>query len=288
MYALFTILAGILWGLISIFLKSLTVAGLSSLQVLFLRGFVSAILVLIIILIRNPKYLKIELKDLWMFIGTGVVSLTFFSLCYFKTILEVGTSIAVILLYTSPIFILFFSRILFKEKFTLLKILALLLTFAGCILVSGIGGGKGLSLKGFIIGLGAGLGYGLYSIFSRYALKKYDSLTVTFYTFLFSSISILPFCKPFEILTCINVKLVLLLIGIALFCTVLPYIFYTVGLSGLETGKAAILVTVEPLVGTLIGFLLWKEEVSVIKIIGILLIFVAIVLCSWAPVKKEK
>ena len=50
------------------------------------------------------------------------------------------------------------------------------------------------------------------------------------------------------------------------------------GLSGLETGKAAILVTVEPLVGTLVGFLLWKEDVSVTKVAGIVLILVAVVL----------
>lgn len=287
MFAVFTILAGILWGLISIFLKSLTGAGLSSLQVLFLRGAVSSLLVLIIILFKNPKLLKIQFKDLWMFIGTGVVSLTFFSLCYFRTILEAGTSIAVILLYTSPIFILVFSRFLFKEKITVPKLMALILTFGGCILVSGLGGGKGMSFVSFIIGLGAGLGYGLYSIFSRYALRKYDSLTVTFYTFVFSSISIIPFCKIQEIPSCIDWKVSLFILGIALFCTVLPYIFYTVGLSGLETGKAAILVTVEPLVGTLVGFLLWKEEVSVLKILGILLIFAAIILCSW-PSKKTK
>ncbi|MCQ2587863.1 MAG: DMT family transporter [Treponema sp.] len=283
MFAFCTILAGILWGLISIFLRSLTAAGFSSLQILFLRGAVSALFVAIIILFRNPKLFKIQLKDLWMFIGTGVVSLTFFSLCYFKTILETGTSIAVILLYTSPIFILVFSRFLFKEKITVPKLLALILTFAGCILVSGIAGGKGMSLKGFIIGLGAGLGYGLYSIFSRYALKKYDSLTVTFYTFVFSSISIIPFCRIQNIPSILNWKSGLFILGIALFCTVLPYIFYTFGLSGLETGKAAILVTVEPLVGTLVGFLLWKEEVSVLKIIGIVLIFAAIILCSWNP-----
>jgi drug/metabolite transporter (DMT)-like permease len=51
-------------------------------------------------------------------------------------------------------------------------------------------------------------------------------------------------------------------------------------LQGLETGKAAILVTVEPLVATLIGFLLWKEQVSFFKVIGILLILVSVLLLS--------
>lgn len=289
MYVLFTVLAGILWGCISLFLKPITAAGLSSLQVMMMRGLLSAFFMFIFLLIKDRKLLKIELKDLWMFFGTGIISLTFFSICYFKTILEVGTSIAVVLLYTSPIFVLLMSVVLFKEKINLRKILALIMTFAGCILVAGIiGGGQNrLSAKGFLVGLGAGLGYALYSIFSRYALKKYNALTVTFYTFLFSGLSSLPFVHVEQIPECMNVKVCIFIVGISLVCTVLPYIFYTLGLTGLETGKAAILVTVEPLVGTLVGFLIWKEEVSVLKIIGIVLIFVSVVLLGLED-KSEK
>lgn len=279
-YVFSTIGAGILWGIISIFIKGMSAAGFSSIQVMFLRGIISAIMMFLFLLFTDKEALKIKICDVWMFIGTGVISLTFFSLCYFTSILQLGTSIAVILLYTSPIFILIFSRFLFKEKITILKLCALILTFVGCIFVSGIGGGSGINLKGFLIGLCAGLGYGLYSIFSRYALEKYSSLTVTFYTFVFSSICILPFCHISQIFFLFDTKSILLSVGIALFCTVLPYILYTFGLSGLETGKAAIFVTVEPLVGTIIGFFLWHEEVSFLKITGIILIFISIILCS--------
>lgn len=235
---------------------------------------------LVFLLIKDRKLLKFDLKDIWMFIGTGIISLTFFSLCYFKTILEVGTSIAVVLLYTSPIFVLLMSVILFKEKINLRKIIALVMTFAGCVLVTGMlsQGDGSLGFKGFIIGLGAGFGYALYSIFSRYALKKYNPLTVTFYTFLFSGLSLLPFVHVERIPSCMTTKAALFAVGISFVCTVLPYIFYTIGLTGLDTGKAAILVTIEPLVGTLVGFLIWHEDVSVLKVIGIILIFTSVVL----------
>ena len=273
-----TILAGILWGAISIFLKPLVALGLTSVQVMFFRGAVSALVLFVFLLIKDRSLLKVAPRDLWMFLGTGVLSLTFFSLCYFTTIIEVGTSVAVILLYTSPIFILIFSRFLFKEKITVLKVVALVMTFAGCVLVSGIGSGSSMTARGFIIGLGAGFGYALYSIFSRYSLAKYNFFTVIFYTFVFSAISILPFCNIGGAGEAFTLRGGLLLLGIAILCTVLPYFFYTYGLSGLETGKAAILVTVEPLVGTLVGFLLWKEDVSVAKVAGIVLILVAVVL----------
>lgn len=279
-FTLCTIFAGVLWGTISVFLKNLSSSGLSLIQITACRAVFSSFFLFVYFLVKDKNLLKIKVKDIWMFVGTGVVSLTFFSLCYFSTILESGASIAVILLYTSPIFILLLSAILFKEKITKIKLFALILTFVGCIFVTGIGGENHLSAKGLFIGLCAGFGYALYSIFSRFALEKYKPLTVTFYTFVFSSISLLPFCNIVEICSSFSEKSLLFLIGIALVCTVLPYIFYTFGLSGLETGKAAILVTVEPLVGSLIGIFVWKENLDMLKLIGIIMIFIAVILIN--------
>ena len=279
-FTLCTIFAGVLWGTISVFLKNLSSSGLSLIQITACRAVFSSFFLFVYFFVKDKSLLKIKLKDIWMFVGTGVVSLTFFSLCYFSTILESGASIAVILLYTSPIFILLLSAILFKEKITKIKLFALILTFVGCIFVTGIGGENHLSAKGLFIGLCAGFGYALYSIFSRFALEKYKPLTVTFYTFVFSSISLLPFCNVVEICSSFSEKSLLFLIGIALICTVLPYIFYTFGLSGLETGKAAILVTVEPLVGSLIGIFVWKENLDMLKLIGIIMIFIAVILIN--------
>lgn len=291
MYAILTILAGVLWGCISIFIKTLADLGLSSIHVMFIRATLSSVMLFFFLLIKDRSLLKIKLRDIWMFFGTGVVSLTFFSLCYFTTILEVGASVAVILLYTSPIFVLILSVILFQEKINLIKIVALVLTFTGCILVTGvIGNGNVVTIKGFLIGLCAGFGYALYSIFSRFALKKYNSLTVTFYTFVFSGVSLIPFTMGSDLLVKMlpNGNFWLFSVGIALFCTVLPYIFYTLGLSGLETGRAAILVTVEPLVGTLIGFIIYNESVSILKIIGIVCIFIAVILLGIKTESKSK
>lgn len=280
-YTLSVISAGICWGIISLFLKTLTQTGLSLIQIMTIRAIFSAIILFFVLLIKNPSLLKFQLKDIWMFIGTGIISLTFFSLCYFSTILESGASVAVVLLYSSPIFVLLLSAIIFHEKITTTKIIAIILTFAGCILTAGlIGASHSISVKSFLIGLCSGLGYALYSIFSRFALKKYNILTIIFYTFLFSGISLLPFCNIQTIVLSFNTQTIFASVGIAFFCTALPYLLYTYGLSHLDNSKAAIYVTIEPIVGTLLGLLLYKEDFSILKIIGILLILIAIVLCS--------
>ena len=275
--------AGILWGCISLFVKQLNAYGFSALQVSATRCILTAIMMFIYILLTKPDALKIRLKDIWMFVGTGIISLTLFNCCYFYTIEKSQASIAVVLLYTSPIFVMLFSALLFKEKITLKKILSLVLCFAGCVLVAGLVQNEfTISPAILTVGICSGIFYALYSIFGIYALRKYDTLTVTLYTFIFATIANLIIGKPVEIVekTIANPILIPFEIGIAVLCTLLPYLLYTYGLKETPAAKAAILVTTEPLVGALIGIFVFGDPYNIDKITGILLIFTAVILLS--------
>lgn len=289
-HILATIAAGLLWGLISLFIKPLSAAGFAPQTILFFRVLISSLLLFVFILVTDRRLLNINFSDLWLFIGTGIISLTLFSLCYFKTIIDCGSSIAVILLYTSPVFVLLFSAVLFKEKIDVLKLAAITMTVTGCILVSGIfSQNQSLHLSGrsFFIGLSAGFCYALYSIFSNYALRKYDTVTVIFYTFVFSTLAIVPFCSFSSLKLIGSARNSLLLAGIALICTILPYFCYTFGLKKLKTGNAAILVTIEPIVGTLVGVFVFSESLSPAVISGIVLILLSLYLIGKSS-KSEK
>lgn len=285
------ILAGVLWGIISIFVNALTTYGFSSTEISFLRVLSCAILMLGFLLVYDKRLLKINIRDIWMFIGTGIVSLTLFSYCYFTTIINVEASIAVSLLYTSPIFVMLFSAVLFKEKITVKKIVAIALTVGGCALVSGmIGSGAKMGLKALLIGIGAGLFYALYSIFGRYATEKYHPFTITFYTFLFATIGFLFIVKPVNTVNSLMQapKAILIVIISGILCGILPYIFYTAGLKRLDTTVAGVLVAVEPLVGSVVGIIGFKESANILKILGIVLILSSIVVLSIEPKKQAK
>lgn len=141
------------------------------------------------------------------------------------------------------------------------------------------GGGAAVGWKAAAVGLCSGLGYALYTIFGKFALRDYTSETITAYTVLFAAIGTLPFSCPMEMASMINTPAaVMLCIASGLFCTVAPYLLYTKGLEGVESGQAAILATVEPVVAALVGILVFREPVTVGKLLGILLILAAIVL----------
>lgn len=282
-------LAGICWGVISVFIKGLTSFDYDSFDIMCFRSWASVVLMFIFFLMKDRSLLKIKLRDIWMFIGTGIFSLTFFSYCYFTSIVRSGAAVAVVLLYTSPIFVMLMSAVVFKERITLKKIVALILTFIGCVLVAGlIGTGSRLSMGALLLGLGAGFGYALYSIFAGFAVKKYSSLTVTFYTFLFSGITLPIFRNPVALIGSVSLQVIPWIVGTSIICTVLPYLCYTWGLGKMEAGKAAVLVTVEPLVGAIIGILIYHEDANLFKLLGIVLIFSAVILLSLPNIKVKK
>lgn len=277
------ILAGILWGMLSIFVKTLSAAGISALGISMIRLTVAAVVFTAVVALRAPERLRIRWRDSWMFIGTGIVSVVLFNCCYFSTIVNSQASVAVVLLYTSPAFILLLSALLFRERITARKLAALGMTFAGCVLVAGLaGGGSGIPPLVLLTGLGSGLFYALYTIFGRYALEKYDTMTVTAYTFLFGTLGALPVGAPGETLRIVLARpsLVLWCLGVGVVGTVLPYFFYTWGLQRMEPGRAAILVAVEPLVGAVIGMTLFQESHNPAKLLGIGLILGAIVILN--------
>ena len=165
---LLIILAGCFWGSMGIFVRRLTTFGFSSVQIVAIRVTLAALFFCALLLCRDRSGFRIALKDLPLFLGLGFGSILFFTVCYFTAINMMSLSTAAILLYTSPIWIMLMSVLFFREKLTGRKLLALGLAFAGCVLVSGISG-EGITPAGLLIGLGAGLGYGLYSILGTVA-----------------------------------------------------------------------------------------------------------------------
>ena len=285
MLSIFLILiAGILWGSMGLFVRTLNAAGLHTMDLVVLRAVFTVFLLFVWVVLFQREKLKIRLKDLWCFLGTGLCSVVFFNYCYFKTITLTSMSVAAVLLYTAPAFVMIFSRILFGERFTLRKTAAIGVTFLGCVCVTGVFGSSAvLSLRGLMTGLGAGFGYALYSIFSRYALERgYDSMTITFYTFLLAAAGSLFLCDRTAVFLTVtgSTGMLFFAAAFALVVTIIPYLTYTAGLKHVENGQAAVIASVEPVAATIIGMIAFHEPLTVSGIVGMLLVLGGIVICN--------
>ena len=282
---MFVLSAGTLWGVMGVFVRKLGTYGFSPLQIACLRILFGAVLFLLITAIFRRDLLKIQPRDVGLFLGMGLLSLLLFTVCYFTTISLASLSVAAILLYTSPIWVMLMSAVCFREKITRRKLLCAAMAFGGCVLVSGIGSAASLSPMVIVTGLLSAVGYGLYSIFGTFALRKYQPLTVTTYAFLFGAAGALLLCNPAQIARVICEsgqpgRLVLLITVTAFVTAVLPYLLYTVGLSRMRASAAAIMASIEPVVATTARALVFGEALTVPAFAGIALVLGAIVVLN--------
>lgn len=287
----YIILGATLWGTIGWYVKELYTYGFTPMEVVTLRAWTAAIILVIYLLVKTPKKLKLHsFWDIKYFIGTGIFSIIFFNYCMFTAIDLSTIPVATALLYTAPAFVTLMSFLFFKEPLTRIKISALFITLIGTALVVGL---IPFNIDTFqstsiLFGLGSGIGYALYSIFSKFALNKYSSLSITTYTFIVAAVALLPFFpyqEKFQLL--LNPNVLLYAFGLGFLPTAFAYIIYTYGLNNTEASKASILTTIEPVIATLIGIFIFHEAFSFIQMIGMACIIGAVILIQ-AYSRKRK
>lgn len=273
--------AAALWGCIGLFSEYLNDEGFTSIEIVALRAISATLILSVYLQLKQPHLFRIKISDSKYFVGTGIVSITFFNWCYFTAIRETSLSVAVMLLYTAPAFVVIMSRFFFKEPMTHKKVFALVLTIIGTAFVVGFlpAGRTDFTFFGILTGVGAGFGYALYSIFSKYALEIYRPLTIVFYTFLFASVFLIltSGILSVEFFSRISDSRILVMIaGLGFFPTVLAYLLYTEGLKKMETGNAAITAMLEPVTASIFGVALFNEVLSALQIAGVFLILSAV------------
>ncbi|MGY0692214.1 DMT family transporter [Virgibacillus sp. FSP13] len=279
---IYIIFGAALWGTIGWYVKHLYTYGFTPMEVVTLRVWSTAIILFLYMIIKAPRKLKLQsIYDLKYFIGTGILSIIFFNYCMFTAIDLSTIPVATALLYTAPAFVSILSFLLFKEPFTRVKLIALFITLLGTCFVVGLIpiSVASLKLSSLLFGVGSGIGYALYSIFSKFALKKYTSLSITTYTFLIASITLLPFfpySEKFHLL--LQPSVLLYAFGLGFLPTAIAYIIYTYGLNQTEASKASILTTIEPVVATLIGVFIFHEAFTFFQMIGMACILGAVIL----------
>ena len=286
------LLAGILWGCIGIFVRRYTALGLSPMQTVTIRMTLAAVMFALFVLIYKPKLYKIKLRDLWIFLGSGVISVGIFTYCYFTSMAPSSLSVAAVLLYTAPAFVMLFSLIFFKEKLTVPKVISLVLAVLGCAMTTGvIGGALTVTLAGFLFGIASGVCYALYSIFSRFAIDRgYEPFTITLYTFIFAAIVSLVFTDVRPVIGTVfaDVGSVLFALAFALTSCVLPYVFYTLGLKHIAPSTASIIATIEPVTATVVGALIFAEPVAApFGYLGVALVLASVILINLKIKKKD-
>ncbi|MGL5123317.1 MAG: DMT family transporter [Fusobacteriaceae bacterium] len=277
----FSLLAGVIWGFIGIFGTKLNQIGFTGNEITFLRLFFAAIFGLLYIGILKKKLSAfiIPQKLIKHVFIIGIVTQGLMNIFLFISIIRVGTITATMLLCSGPIFTIFLSAFILKEKITLEKYLALSFSILGAILVITEGHISNIKFDFIGVACGAisGLLYGFYPILGKRVGKSGNPILITIYSFLVASLFLLPFLNIGALTTkIISFKAFLLAAGFGLFPTFIAYLLFVKALRYTTASKASIISMVEVPATAIVGVFFLNESFNTYKFLGIILVLIGI------------
>lgn len=296
---IFLLIAGCLWGALGPMSRFAFAAGLTPLETAFWRGTIAGISFVAhfaLVMFRKPsKWQSMDNPRNWdkgLFLtvccfgilGVGVLEGSYVYAVHFG-----GAALASILLYSAPIWVNLFGWRILKETIRPKQWFALFMTFSGILGVSLWGAQINFSQIAILCGLLSGLGYALFYVAGKYFFKQCSPVSIFMVAFPVGSLTLLPLLygvdnlSPLDILSRFNGFSEIAkwsLIGVGVFCTYLPYLFYAAGLKRVDAGRAAIVTTIEPVVAITLAHVFWNEQFSAAGYVFCILVLLGVMLVS--------
>ena len=279
--ALIVALSAASFGFLGVPVRFLHENGFAPLDITAVRLFVTTIAIVLIALVVDRDLFKVRKKDLLFFILFGFFKLMS-DVTLFRAQVTIELSLSTLLQMTAPYYVLVISLFLFKERITLMKILAMLVAFIGCIFVTGVitGGMHSLDFVGVASALISGLFFGLYTIGCKFSSDKgYKPVTTMMYMFLFASLMTIPFANDVKVVeSFVDVHLILGVLSLGVLMTLIPFFVSTWGVQKLEASKVSLISVMEVITACIVGYFLFDEEMTLLNIIGMSLVVASIVI----------
>lgn len=288
---LYASLASLLWASTAAVSK-LLLAHLDNLQVLFFSTLFASISLLIISLAQG-KFAVIKtytLKDYGIFALMGFIGVFLYRFFLQAALLLMPAQEAFIINYTWPIMVVIFAWIILKEKMTWKKVVALLMSFIGVIIVTTKGDFSILnfSIGGVFFALAGAVVYGFYSVLGkRQTYEKFTSTTFFYiFSFIFSTIALLLFSSVPSL--SLNQFGGLLWLGI--FPSGLAFVFWLLALKHGDTTKISNLIFMTPFLSLIYIYFLLGEKILISSMVGLIVIVVGILIQSiaWEKLPPKK
>lgn len=264
----------ILFGITGIFVRE--IEGMGAGSILFYRSFFGFAVVLgYLVLFGGIRKVQLKQKKLHMLLLGVLNAITMFT--YFSAIRQLGIPVAVLLLYTAPIYVALLSPLLLKERVTVLDMLALTLSISGILLAINPFNDYGITVPrngdyvtGVFFGLVSGLSYGCSIMTMNYLKESYSATEQIYWSTSVSLILLLPF--GLSVSGPILLENLKLLIPLGAIAAALASLTYFRGLARLKAQTAAVISLLEPVSSICFCCMLLGEPLQTNTINGCLFI----------------
>lgn len=283
--------AAFLWGISATAAKFLFNRDVSTLLVVQTRVTFSALLMAGGFRLLRPALLRVNPRDLWRLAVLGVVGVAGANITYYLVIRETTVATAIIIQYTSPLLVLAYGVLSRDEGFSAVKLIAALLSLAGCALAVGAFETGALSLTplALIAGIGSIVTFAFLTVYTRKVVARMPSWTAVLYALVFASLMWALVNPPWVIAREAHPpELWLALIGFAIISVLIPHSLFAAGLRSVVPSRAIITSTLEPVVAIGSAALVLGELLTPLQILGAVTVLAAIIMLNLRPEEERR
>ncbi|WP_416826213.1 DMT family transporter [Ectobacillus polymachus] len=276
--SIYLALASSIWGGMYVIVK-IVVSVIPPLELVWMRYLVAIVSLLVIGFVTRQKW-RIDKRHFLIIIAIGIIGNAISIVTQETGTMLSSAQMGAIITSSTPAFMVFFARLLLKERLTIKKGLSVCLATIGVFLIVGVGHVNLSSKLGGIYLLIAALTWALMSVLVKRVPSDYSQIVVTTYSILVALIVLTPFVLPR--LHAINISQLthptiwggVLYLGIV--STAGGFLLWNRGLQMLNASSGGLFFFFQPVVGTLLGWFILGENIGVTFWIGSILILTGV------------
>lgn len=265
----------------------LLVGEVSPFSAAFLRFSMASLVLLGLTRKHNGCFPKIQSHQWGPLFLLGLSGIFAYNAFFFTGLQMIEAGRAAVIIANNPIFIGIFAALLFKEKLTPAKIAGICLSLMGALVVIT----KGAPLSIFSSGIGKGelcifgsvISWVTYSLVGRSAMKGFTPLVAVTYSSIFGTLMLFPAAWVEGLFKQINnypLSAWLSLLYLALFGTVLSFVWYYQGIQKIGSMRAGQFINIVPVSAILLSVLILDEPLTLSLLLGLLLVCAGIYLSN--------
>jgi len=275
---IYVLLAGVCFGFLGVFGKIAFQNDLNVGELLTYRFALAAIILWVGLFIFKKDLIRLSLRQIVISLLLGAFGYALFSTLYFMSIKGISVALAALLLFTFPIFVSLGAHFILKDKMSRLQILSLVLACVGLTIVLW-GPIVVHSLHAVLYALFAAVAYAIYVLVSGRLQQGVKPLSSSLYVISAAAIALYLWHQPsMSKLAHLTAKQLIVVMGLAVVCTVFPLTLFLAGLQKMKSAQASIVVMIEPVVATLAAWYILNETLSSLQLVGSGLVIFALFL----------
>ena len=260
----------------------------------------SACAILAIYLWRKaPQTFRIKRSEILPLVSYGVIGIAMVQALYFVSISRMHVSIALLIEFTAPVWIVVYLRVVKRKHVPNQMWLALILALTGLALIAQVWDGLTLDGIGVIAGFGASFALAFYFLAGESLSGVRDNQSITMWGFFFAGFAwclVLPIWSfPFDLFTT-SIPLAgalegsstpgwVLILYVVLIGTIFPYLCVMAGLKNLKASTTSAFGLLEPIFAGIVAWFWFAESWNAIQLIGGVVVIAGIYMADQARSK---